>query len=189
MHRKYRESQKSVDFLNEAMKSTKYRANVKIFKNKIMDKGLHKEPPDNLSLNKIATTLDSETLQDDDTTEERVVHSITRAENHYIPDTDQPNQVTPRPRTPRPRRQDSNRTSNQDSLSVSPDHLTPLPMTHLLCFIQNATTLNVKHAKSGDTAVTMFLMSQVFWVMEFIKLYPRFCCTIADQYSVFHSRW
>ena len=31
-------------------------------------------------------------------------------------------------------------------------------------------------------------MSQVFWVLEFIKLYPRFCRTIANQYSVFHSR-
>ena len=31
-------------------------------------------------------------------------------------------------------------------------------------------------------------MSQIFWVMEFIKLYPRFCKTIADQYSIFHSR-
>ena len=30
-------------------------------------------------------------------------------------------------------------------------------------------------------------MSQVFWVMEFMKLYPRFCRTISDQYSVFHS--
>ena len=31
-------------------------------------------------------------------------------------------------------------------------------------------------------------MSQVFWVLEFIKLYPRFCRTIADQYLVLHSR-
>ena len=30
-------------------------------------------------------------------------------------------------------------------------------------------------------------MSQVFWVLEFIKLYPHFCRTIADQYSLFHS--
>ena len=58
MHREYGESQKSVDFLNKAMKSTKYHANAKIFKHKIMDKDLHKEPPDNLHLNKIATTLD-----------------------------------------------------------------------------------------------------------------------------------
>ena len=31
-------------------------------------------------------------------------------------------------------------------------------------------------------------MSQIFWVLEFIKLYPRFCKTIVDQYAVFHSR-
>ena len=31
-------------------------------------------------------------------------------------------------------------------------------------------------------------MSQIFWVLEFIKLYPRFCRTIADQYAVFHSQ-
>ena len=30
-------------------------------------------------------------------------------------------------------------------------------------------------------------MSQIFWVLEFIKLYPRFCRTIADQYYIFHS--
>ena len=32
------------------------------------------------------------------------------------------------------------------------------------------------------------MMCQIFWVTEFLKLYPRFCRTIADQYAVFHSR-
>ena len=31
-------------------------------------------------------------------------------------------------------------------------------------------------------------MCQIFWVTEFLKLYPHFCCTIADKYAVFHSR-
>ena len=32
------------------------------------------------------------------------------------------------------------------------------------------------------------MMCQIFWVTEFLKLYPRFCHKIADQYAVFHSR-
>ena len=82
------QAQKSVDFLNKAMKSTKYRTNAKIFKNKNMERGLHKDPPDNLHLNKIATTLYSETLQDDndDTPVDKFVYALTRSGNNYLPD-------------------------------------------------------------------------------------------------------
>ena len=77
MHREYAPAQKSIDFLNEVMKSSKYCPNAKIFKEKIMDKGLDKEPPYNLSLNKIATTLDAETAQEDDNQDGAFVNSLT----------------------------------------------------------------------------------------------------------------
>ena len=61
MHREYTQAQKSVDFLNKVMKSSKYCANPKIFKEKIMDRGLDKDPPYNLLINDMTTTLDAET--------------------------------------------------------------------------------------------------------------------------------
>ena len=31
-------------------------------------------------------------------------------------------------------------------------------------------------------------MSQIFWAMNFVKLYPRFFRTIEDQYAIVHSK-
>ena len=42
--------------------------------------------------------------------------------------------------------------------------------------------------KWGHSSNNCFMVCQIFWVLEFIKLYPRFCRTIAYQYSIFHSR-
>ena len=80
MNREYTDAQKSIDFLNEVIMLTKYRANAKIFKDKIMDKGLDRNPPFNLSLNKIATTLNAETSQEDEDQDDKaIVHSLTRS--------------------------------------------------------------------------------------------------------------
>ena len=78
MKKEYEKAQKSVDFFNKAMKLNKYRANAKNFKDKILDKGLNEEPPFNLLLNEIATTLDAENMQDDNTNNNTVVHGLTR---------------------------------------------------------------------------------------------------------------
>ena len=49
-----------------------------------MDKGLHKDPPYNLSLNEIATTLDAEMLQEDDNVHDNaIVHRVTRYGARY----------------------------------------------------------------------------------------------------------
>ena len=48
-----------------------------------MDKGLDKEPPYNLSLNKIATTLDAETAQEDDNQDGAFVNSLTHSGTRF----------------------------------------------------------------------------------------------------------
>ena len=49
-----------------------------------MDRGLHKDPRYNLSLNEIATTLDAETAQENNDHEvNAVVHSLTRFGARY----------------------------------------------------------------------------------------------------------
>ena len=66
MNRKFSAAQKSIDFLNKTMKEPKYAASSKIFKSKIMERGLDKKPPFNVGLNEIATTLESETTEEID---------------------------------------------------------------------------------------------------------------------------
>ena len=102
MKQEYREAQKSIDFLNETMKSPKYRENTKIFKNKNMERGIHKVPPYNLSLNEIATTLDAETIQYRDKDDIKMfAHIVTRSGNQYNNRLAYPPSVTPTQHVPR----------------------------------------------------------------------------------------
>ena len=89
MQREFPEAQKSIDFLNEVMKSNKYKANAKIFKDKIMDRGINKAPPSNLSINEIATTLDAEVADDDDEVEmDAFTNRLTRSGTPFRPQSD-----------------------------------------------------------------------------------------------------
>ena len=84
MHREFSEAQKSIDFLNKEMKSTKCKANTKIFKEKIMDNAINKEPLFNLFIYKIKTTLDAKTQDEEHETElDPFVNRLTRFGSLY----------------------------------------------------------------------------------------------------------
>ena len=98
------------------MKSTKYTANAKILDNKIMKRRLNKDPPDNLHLNKIATTLYSETSKYEDNDDARVDkfgYALTRSGNGYLPDPLPSRQITPTPPTSCSRQRPNNRTQRR----------------------------------------------------------------------------
>ena len=60
-----------------------------------MDRGLDKDPPYNLSLNEIATTLDAETAQENDDEDGAILHSLTRSGTRYRREETQHNQQVP----------------------------------------------------------------------------------------------
>ena len=132
------------------MKSTKYTANAKILNNKIMKRRLNKDPPDNLHLNKIATTLYSETSKYEDNDDARVDkfgYALTRSGNDYLPDPLPSRQITPTPPTSCSRQRPNNRTQRRGQ-SNSYNNFCTIPIItsaqlncaiNMICIIYNQT--------------------------------------------------
>ena len=83
-------------------------------KDKIMDRGLNKDPLYNILINEIATTLDAETAQENDNEDGAIVHSLIRSGTRYRTEETQNNQQAPRSQN---RRDTKNNTSQQNQYS------------------------------------------------------------------------
>ena len=134
--------------------------------------------------------IDAETSQaDDDTKIKSVVHVVTRAGNHYLPDPPPTNQVTSRQPTPKSRQRNGNRHPRGGKSQTLPKPLDPPANDPSFVFRPSRSNTQCKACKKWvHSSNNCFMMIQIFWIIELIQLYQGFCKAIVDQYTVFHSR-